>query len=117
MDTLKKDVAISPKEAIEKVLQDYANIPYAYGQLKSEVIVSRDEKHYLLMTSGWSLEDARVHYCWVHLEWVEDKVWIQYDGIEEGVANALVEAGIPSDRIVLGFHSQELRKYTGFAAD
>lgn len=44
-------------------------------------------------------------------------MWIQYDGIEEGVANALVEAGIPSDRIVLGFHPQELRKYTGFAAD
>jgi hypothetical protein len=117
MDTLKKEVAISPKEAIAKVLQDYANIPYAYGQLKSEVIVSRDEKHYLLITSGFSHEDARVHYCLVHLEWIEDKVWIQSDGTEGGVAIALVEAGIPRDRIVLGFHPQELRKYTGFAVD
>jgi XisI protein len=117
MDTLKKEVAISPKEALEKVLQDYANIPYAYGKLESEVIVSRDEKHYLLMTSGWSPEDARVHYCVVHLEWIEDKVWIQYDGIEGGIATALVEAGIPSDRIVLGFHPQELRKHTGFAVN
>ncbi len=69
------------------------------------------------MTSGFSPEDARVHYCLVHLELVEDKVWIQYDGIEGGVANALIEAEIPRERIVLGFHPKQLRKYTGFAVD
>lgn len=42
---------------------------------------------------------------------------LDYDGIDEGVAKALVEAVIESDRIVLGFHPQEPRKYTGFAAD
>ena len=115
MDTLKTEVKINTKEAIEKVLQDYANIPYAYGQIKAEVIVSRDEKHYLLISSGWSPEDARIHYCVVHLELIEDKVWIQYDGIEGGVANDLVAAGIPKDRIVLGFHPPEVRKYTEFA--
>jgi XisI protein len=44
-------------------------------------------------------------------------VWIQYGGIEGGVANALVEAGIPRDRIVFGFHPPELRKYTEFAVE
>ncbi|MDY6783455.1 MAG: element excision factor XisI family protein [Cyanobacteriota bacterium] len=44
-------------------------------------------------------------------------MWVQYDGIEGGIANALIEAGIPSDRIVLGFHLQELRKHTEFAVE
>ncbi len=40
----------------------------------------------------------------------------QYDGTEHGLANELVEAGVPRDRIVLGFKPPEVRPYTGFAA-
>ena len=46
---------------------------------------------------------------------IDDKVWIQYDGTEDGIADELIEAGIPQDKIVLGFRPPEIRPYTGFA--
>jgi hypothetical protein len=43
------------------------------------------------------------------------RIWIQYDGTEVGVANELVESGIPKEDIVLAYHSQFIRQYDGFA--
>ncbi|MBM3237749.1 XisI protein [Candidatus Poribacteria bacterium] len=45
----------------------------------------------------------------------DSKVWIQHDGTESGIAPELVEAGIPEDKIVLGFHAPDVRKYTEYA--
>ncbi len=44
-----------------------------------------------------------------------DKVWIQCDETEEGIATDLMEAGISKEDIVLGFRYPKVRKYTGFA--
>jgi hypothetical protein len=40
---------------------------------------------------------------------------IHEDGLEDGIASDLVRAGIPKDKIVLGFHPPEVRPYTEFA--
>jgi len=41
----------------------------------------------------------------------DGKIWIQYDGIEEAIANVLVERGVPKQDIVAPYK----RPYTGFA--
>ncbi|MBN3991469.1 MAG: XisI protein [Nostoc sp. NMS2] len=46
---------------------------------------------------------------------INDKIWIQRDGTEDGIANEFVSVGIPKDRIVLAFQPTEVRKYTDFA--
>ena len=46
---------------------------------------------------------------------VNGKVWVQYDGTEDGITDELVKAGIPKTDIVLGFHEPEVRPYTGYA--
>jgi hypothetical protein len=33
----------------------------------------------------------------------EGKVWIEYDGMEQGITQDLIAAGIPPERIVLAF--------------
>ncbi|WP_238987010.1 element excision factor XisI family protein [Lyngbya aestuarii] len=50
-----------------------------------------------------------------HLDIIEGKIWVQRDDTEDGITPELVEAGIPKDRIVLGFHLPDVRPYTGFA--
>jgi hypothetical protein len=40
------------------------------------------------------------------------KIWIQSDGTEIGVANELVEAGVPQQDIVLAFKSPFKRQFT-----
>ncbi|MUG97869.1 XisI protein [Scytonema sp. UIC 10036] len=109
MDTLKKY-----RETIYKILKEHADIPYAYGEIKSEVVVSQDENHYLLMIAGWH-DTLRIHGCVVDVEIINDKIWIQRDGIEDGITDDLVASGVPKDKIVLAFHPPEARQYTGYA--
>jgi hypothetical protein len=49
------------------------------------------------------------------VEIINDKIWIHRDGLEDGIANDLVRAGIPKSQIVLGFHPPKIRQYTEFA--
>lgn len=66
------------------------------------------------MTMGWE-GDKRVHGCLVHVDIINGKLWIQRDGTEQGITEELVKAGIPKDRIVLGFHPAYIRPYTEYA--
>jgi hypothetical protein len=102
------------RETIEKVLQYYAHLPYRYGDVSSYVIVSQDRNHFMLMHEGWE-DQRRVHGCVVHAEIRNGKIWIHYDGIEDGITPELLEAGIPKDHIVLAFQPPAVRPQTGFA--
>ncbi|MEG4517963.1 MULTISPECIES: XisI protein [unclassified Microcoleus] len=102
------------RDLIYKILSYYASMKYRYGDINSTVIVSQDRNHFLLMKEGWEGK-RRVHYCLVHVEIRNGKIWIQYDGIEDGITDELVEGGVPENSIVLAFHSPEVRKHTGFA--
>jgi hypothetical protein len=64
------------RKIITKVLTDYASIPYYYGELKAELIISKDENRYLIITSGWE-NKTRVHACIIHIDIIDDKIWIQ----------------------------------------
>lgn len=109
MDTLE-----NYREIIKKVLIDYAAIPYAYGELQAEVVFDNDRDRYLILTMGWE-ERKRVHGCIIHIDIIDEKVWIQHDGTEQGIALDLTEAGIPKKQIVLGFRHPDIRPYTEFA--
>ena len=45
----------------------------------------------------------------------DEKIWIQYDGTEVGVANELSALGVPKSDIVLAYLSSFARQYTEFA--
>jgi XisI protein len=102
------------REAVERVLTVYTQIPYAYGELRCEALFDRDHDRYALITLGWNA-GKRVHFPLVHIDIIGGKVWIEKDNTEEGVATELVQAGIPKSQIVLGFRSPEMRKHTEYA--
>jgi hypothetical protein len=109
MDTLE-----TYRQIIETVLTEYAKISYAYGDMQTETIFDRKNDHYLLIIMGWN-KDHRIHGCLVHIDMLNDKVWIQGDGTEEGIAVELEQTGIPKKHIVLGFRPPEIRKYSDYA--
>jgi hypothetical protein len=81
------------------------------------VPVMDDANHrYLLLMMGWE-GHRRIYGVFVHVDITDGKLWIQHDQTEEGIATELVEAGIPKDRIVLGFKSEERRRDTEFAVN
>lgn len=102
------------RSLLEKILGDYAKLPYRYGNVATYLVVGQDRNHFLLMQEGWE-ENNRVHGCLVHAEIRNQKIWIHYDGIEGGIANELTDLGVPKDRIVLAFHAPTVRQYTGYA--
>jgi hypothetical protein len=103
------------RDALERILTEHAAIPYANGALATETVFDRRRDRYLLVDVGWKAAE-RVHGALVHVDIIDGRFWIQYDGTENGVANDLVDAGVPRDRIVLAFHPPALRSHTGFAA-
>jgi hypothetical protein len=45
----------------------------------------------------------------------DSKFWIEEDWTEEGIANELINAGVPKEDIVLAFHNPKMRSHTEFA--
>ena len=102
------------QDIITQVLTEYAQIPYAHGELERKLVIDQKGKNFLLLTIGWQ-NKTRVHGCLVHIEIIGDKVWIQQDGIEDGITDELLTAGIPKEKIVLAFHPPSVRPHTEFA--
>jgi hypothetical protein len=108
------DAVDTLRHQIERILTDYAQVPYAHGDIQLQLVFDREGGHYLLMLVG---RDGirRVHGCLVHVDIIDGKIWIQRDGTEHGIARDLIEAGIPKEMIVLAFRSPERRQHTEFA--
>ena len=51
----------------------------------------------------------------IHFDIEDGKIWIQYNGTEDHLAERLVEMGVPDSDIVLGFHSAFKRQFTHYA--
>lgn len=109
MDTLE-----NYRDIIKRVLTAYAQLPYSYGNLERQLVVDSLTDNYLLMTLGWE-NQKRIHFCLIHVEIIEGKIWIQRDGTEDGITHELVQEGIPKNKIVLAFHPLEVRQYTEYA--
>ena len=102
------------RQFIQQILTEYSQYKPAYGEVELELIADTTHDHYQLLSVGWNKLE-RIHGSILHLDIREGKIWIQYDGTEEGIANRLVEYGVPRDDIVLAFHPPYKRPYTTFA--
>ncbi len=82
---------------------------------ETQIIFDTERDHYQLVHVGWKSNGHRNYGCVLHLDIKDGKIWIQHDGTEEGIANALVDKGVPKQDIVLAFHHPSMRKHTDFA--
>ena len=101
---------------VKRVLEKYSSHKPAYGDVEIQVISDTEHGHYQLVSVGWH-NQQRVYGCVLHIDIKDDKIWIQHDGTEIGIANELVALGIPREDIVLGFHAPYKRQFAGFSAN
>ena len=99
---------------VRQIITEYADLLPSFSDVQAEKIFDDEHGHYMLFYTGWD-GNRRVHVSVIHITLCGDKVWVQHDGTEEGIVDELIDAGIPPDRIVLGFHHPNERKYTEFA--
>jgi hypothetical protein len=84
-----------------------------WPEYEVQTLFDTEQDHYQLLYVGWR-GTKRDFGCILHLDIKDGKIWIQHDGTEVGIANGLVDLGVPKQDIVLAFHEPEVRQFTGF---
>ena len=103
------------QKLIKEIIKKYSDYQEPNCE-EFEVQMTFDDEHghYYLMYVGWE-DMKRIHTCLLHLDLKGEKIWIQKDFVEQGVATDLMEAGVPKENIVLAFQAPYKRQFTGFA--
>ena len=101
------------RQQIQNLLTAHASLVWD-DRIQAETIFDSEHDRYQLVYVGWR-NSKRVYGVVLHLDIIDNKIWIQQDGTEIGIANKLVELGIPKEAIVLAFDPPNLRHYTDFA--
>ncbi len=101
---------------VEEIIERYSQYKPAYGDVEVQTVIDRERFHYQLINVGWN-KNQRVRGCVLQIDIKDNRIWIQHDGTETGVANELVEKGVPKQDIVLAFLAPYKRQYSDFAAN
>lgn len=109
------DILEAYRDTIKALLADYAAVPISNGEIDCYTVFDTEQDHYQVMNIGWD-GHRRVYGCVLHLDIKDGKIWIQHNMTEMRVAQELVERGIESNKVVLGFQAPDMRQYTGYAA-
>jgi XisI protein len=93
------DTQLKYQDIIKNILKEHAEyratIPDSY---ESQVLFDEQRGRYLVLDIGWN-GDKYLHATPIHVDLINNKIWIQYDDTEEGVANDFLAAGVPKDDI------------------
>lgn len=102
------------RRIVKEVLSRHAEQSPSLGDITTAPVFDDEHGNYMVVDMGWD-RTGRVHSVVLHLHLRNGKVWIEADGTERGVAEDLMEAGIPKEDIVLAFYRPERRRLTDFA--
>ena len=101
MDTLLKH-----RQIVEQVIETYAQLRPSHGDIRLDVIFDEVRDHYALMQVGWDRR-KRVRGNLIYITLRDDKVYVEYDGIEHGIIEDLMAGGIVEENIVLAYMSED----------
>ena len=104
------------RNLIRNLLSRYADVVSRQTRPGMETVLLFDEERdqYLWMQTGWR-DQQRVHGITLHIRLRGDKIWIEQDWTEDGLATELMRAGVPPEDIVLAFQEPEVRALGEFA--
>ncbi len=104
------------RQLTRKILTEYYELDakMTHSKIENDLIFDEQHDHYLLIVIGWEGEE-RIKGNTIHIRLRAEKIWIEEDWTEDGVATDFLQAGVPREDIVLAFHPPHLRQYTEFA--
>lgn len=96
------DTSLSDREIVKQVIQHYAQFKPSHGNIRLDTVFDDEQSRYALMQVGWD-QGRRVRGNLIYVTLQNNQVWIEYDGMEQGITDDLITAGIPSERILQAF--------------
>jgi len=103
------------RQALCRVIEQHAKLTASDRQIESVPICDTTHDHYMLMSLGRD-HIGRAHDILIHLRLKEGRVHIEWDGIEDGIVEDLIEAGIREEDIVQTSGDYESESLTELAA-
>lgn len=82
------------------------------GEGVAHCVFDEERDHYLLVKAGWS-KGRRSRGTTLFLRLRDGRIYVEEDWTDEGIANALIAAGVPEEDIVLAFQPSSLREEMG----
>ena len=104
------------RQYIQEILLERAqrsSMQRNFQEYEVQTIFDTERDRYQLLYVGWR-GNKRDFGCVLHLNIKDGKIWIQHDATEIGIANQLVEKGVPKQDIILAFHEPSVRQFTEF---
>ncbi len=103
------------RRAVLAVLEEYKGrfLQSSYD-LHPHILADEKKHHYQYLWMGWK-DKEQIFSVPIHIDLIDNKIWIQRDNTEVGIANLLVDKGIAKSDIVLAYFPKEHRQLTEFA--
>lgn len=104
------------RDQVQRLLAEYQKPKSLQAGVETQLVADTKGDHYQLVNVGWDHE-RRVYGVMIHIDIIDNKVWLQQNLTDLLVAEDLVALGIPKDHIVLGFQPMYMRRHTEFAVN
>lgn len=90
------------REIVKQVISEYARLTPSHGQIRLDTVFDDSQDRYALMQTGWS-QGRRVRGNRIYITLQHDRIYLEYDGIEQGITQNLLDRGVPPEQIILAF--------------
>ena len=100
----KMDRIKSYQNIIKEALKTHASYRSSdMPDIDNQLIINEKGSQFVMIVSGWYRKEY-IHNIVFHIEVKEEKVWIYEDLTDVGIANELIEKGIPESDIFLAYN-------------
>ena len=99
------DTTATDRNIVKRVIECYAKFVPSHGNIRLDTVFDDQQGRYALMQVGWD-RGYRVRGNLIYITIQDGQVWVEYDGMEQGITQDLIQGGIDPERIVLKFVSE-----------
>ncbi|MEB3178342.1 MAG: XisI protein [Nostocaceae cyanobacterium] len=96
------DTPTTYRDIVKQVISKYSQLRPSHGNIRLDAVFDDTQQRYALMQVGWDRK-RRVSGDIIYITLQNGKVYIEYDGIEQGITKELIAMGIPENDIILAF--------------
>jgi len=96
------DKSLTYQNILKNIVLKYSHFRPSHGNIRLDPLIDETNKRFSIMQVGWD-RGRRVRGNILYIVIHNDKVIIEYDGLEHGIFNDLIKAGIPESEIILAY--------------
>jgi hypothetical protein len=100
------DKVIRYRRILRRLVNEYARYQPSHGQIEPIPVCDLKNDNYLLIHTGWD-NIRRVHSTVFHLRLRDGSILIEEDGLEHGITQDLLDAGVSQKDIVYSLENEK----------